>query len=193
MPSLPTHLVVAVALGQGAATESREDWRFWLAALGCSALPDLDVVGFHFGVRYGDLWGHRGLTHSLLAAAILGAAVGLLLGKNSRQRVFLSFLLTVVAASHGLLDAMTNGGLGVALFAPFDSHRYFLPWRPIEVSPIAVGRFASGGIAILGNEAKFVWLPALIVGLLLYLIRAGTENGRQGQDPEGSELGRFID
>jgi len=26
---------------------------------------------------------------------------------------------------------MTNGGLGVAYFSPFDNRRYFLPWPPI--------------------------------------------------------------
>jgi len=47
----------------------------------------------------------------------------------------------LATASHGLLDAMTDGGLGVAFFVPFDKHRYFLPWTPIRVSPIGVGRF----------------------------------------------------
>jgi hypothetical protein len=32
-----------------------------------------------------------------------------------------------VTASHGMLDAMTDGGLGVAFFAPFDNARYFFP------------------------------------------------------------------
>jgi hypothetical protein len=36
---------------------------------------------------------------------------------------------------------MTDGGLGAAFFAPFDNKRYFLPWRPIQVSPISVHRF----------------------------------------------------
>ena len=36
---------------------------------------------------------------------------------------------------HGLLDAMTDGGLGVAFFSPFDNRRYFLPWTPIRVIP----------------------------------------------------------
>jgi membrane-bound metal-dependent hydrolase YbcI (DUF457 family) len=39
---------------------------FWSAV---SLLPDLDVIGFSFGVRYANPWGHRGATHSL---AILG-------------------------------------------------------------------------------------------------------------------------
>jgi inner membrane protein len=49
----------------------------------------------------------------------------------------------VGAASHGILDAMTNGGLGVALLSPLDTTRYFRPWRPIQVSPISLRRFFS--------------------------------------------------
>ena len=36
---------------------------------------------------------------------------------------------------------MTDGGLGVAFFAPCDEMRYFLPWRPVMVSPIGVVEF----------------------------------------------------
>ena len=47
----------------------------------------------------------------------------------------------LATASHGLLDAMTDGGLGVAFFSPFDNRRYFLPWTPIRVSPIGIEPF----------------------------------------------------
>jgi inner membrane protein len=53
----------------------------------------------------------------------------------------LALFLFVVTASHGVLDAMTNGGLGVAFFAPFTSARYFLPFRPVQVSPISLAAF----------------------------------------------------
>jgi hypothetical protein len=31
---------------------------------------------------------------------------------------------------------MTDGGLGVAFFAPFDNHRYFLSWLLFEFLPL---------------------------------------------------------
>jgi inner membrane protein len=37
----------------------------------CSVLPDIDVVGFRFGVHHGDFLGHRRFTHSLVFAAVL--------------------------------------------------------------------------------------------------------------------------
>jgi inner membrane protein len=56
--------------------------------------------------------------------------------------------LFLATASHGVLDAMTDGGLGVAFFSPFDNRRYFLPWRPIVVSPISIARFFSGRVGV---------------------------------------------
>jgi inner membrane protein len=62
---------------------------------------------------------------------------------------------------------MTNGGLGVAFFAPFDDARYFLPWRPIPVSPISASRFfGERGLAIMRAEVLLIWLPAAILPLV---------------------------
>jgi len=41
----------------------------------CSVIPDLDAIGFRFGIHYGDFWGHRGFTHSLIFAALLAGLV----------------------------------------------------------------------------------------------------------------------
>ena len=54
--------------------------------------------------------------------------------------VIFSFLFASTL-SHGLVDMLTNGGLGVALLAPFDNGRYFFPFRPIEVSPLGIANF----------------------------------------------------
>lgn len=49
--------------------------RVWVTGALCSVIPDLDVIGFRFGVHYGDFWGHRGFTHSLLFAVFLSSLV----------------------------------------------------------------------------------------------------------------------
>jgi inner membrane protein len=141
----------------------------------CSVIPDIDVLGFRFGIRYGDFWGHRGFTHSLLFAALLASA-GFLIGFGrvepglSRLSAWVYFF--VATASHGFLDAMTDGGLGVAFFSPFDDHRYVLPWRPIHVSPIGVGRFFSErGLAVLLTELLWIWLPAALLAVSAWLLR----------------------
>ena len=172
MPTLFTHAVIAGSLGQAGRAEGRADWRFWFAAVVCSMLPDIDVLGFSMGIRYGDLWGHRGMTHSLLFAAALAAGATLLFWRADAGRWKLMLLLFVSTASHGFFDAMTNGGLGVAFFSPFDTRRYFLSWRPIPVSPIGAGRFFSAyGLYILVAEIVCVWVPMLIFAAVVWVVR----------------------
>ena len=168
--------MVGAALGQAAPERMRSDWRFWTAAILCSALPDVDVIGFSFGVQYGDLWGHRGMTHSILFAGLTGMVAALVLGGNRTHLLWNGSLLLAITASHGLLDAMTNGGLGIAFFSPFDTTRYFLPWQPILVSPIGAGRFLSArGVNVLLNEIVVVWVPMILIGLPLYTVRRRKE------------------
>src|SRR5215471_21834146 len=134
-----------------------------LAGVACSIIPDLDVIGFRFGIRYNHLLGHRGLTHSIIFAATLAALLAFTLLRNRAGVQFLPFLyLFLSTLSHALLDMLTNGGLGVALFAPLSGERYFFPWRPIAVSPISVTRFFTArGLRVLESELVVVWLPAL--------------------------------
>ncbi len=162
MASAFSHALVAVMVGK--AVPHREwSWRELVVGALCSVVPDLDVIGFNLGVQYGDVWGHRGLTHSLVFAVALS---GVLAGWGYRRKppaviggLFLYFFLCT--ASHGALDALTNGGLGVAFFSPFDTTRYFFPVRPVLVSPIGVDAFFNGdGFRVLASEAAWIWLPS---------------------------------
>jgi inner membrane protein len=84
-------------------------------------------------------------------------AIGLRL---RRRPVLLDALLAAfVVASHGVLDAMTTGGLGVEFFWPVDTHRYFLPWRFIPVAPLGARMFSARGLSVLLTEAV-LFLPA---------------------------------
>jgi len=171
MASAPTH--AAFALTIGLVLGSRRVGAATLAAgAACSALPDVDVVGFGFGIRYEDLLGHRGISHSLLFAVGLSLVVALALRVTGRSRAWACLYLFLCTASHGLLDAMTNGGLGVAFFAPVSSHRYFLPFRPIVVSPLSVGGFFSArGIRVLKSEAYWVWFPCAVLTIAVSILR----------------------
>ena len=74
MASAFSHGIVALAMGK--AFESKElSWRELSLGALCSALPDLDVMGFYFGIQYGDVWGHRGMTHSIVFAALLAGSL----------------------------------------------------------------------------------------------------------------------
>ncbi len=127
LASLLTHAFTAAVMSAGCYGAGVPLRVAGWAAL-CAMLPDADVLGLRLVIPYDHVLGHRGVTHSLLFAAALGLAAA---WREWRMAAFLA----AVTASHGLLDAMTNGGMGVAFFAPFSNHRYFLPWRPILVSP----------------------------------------------------------
>jgi inner membrane protein len=178
MPSLVSHPAVPLALAPLLPSELRSPGMIFLGVV-CSVLPDLDVVGFRFGVPYGHLLGHRGVSHSIAFAVFLSAFLAWLLpigAQSSPASRLIPFgFLFLSTLSHGLLDALTNGGLGVAFFAPFDNSRYFFPWRPIRVSPISLHAFLSAtGVRVFGSEAQWVWLPAVVVmGLLTWLRRSG--------------------
>ncbi len=169
-----SHVLIAGTLGVALGPKPAP-LRLWLLGAACSVLPDVDAVGFWMGVPYEHLLGHRGVTHSLAFAAAVGVlVVGVCFRGNEwvpdRRRLFLYFFLAT--ASHGLLDAMTNGGLGVAFFAPFDNQRYFFPFRPIEVSPISIrGFFTKRGAEILANELVWIWLPCMAAAAGFYLAR----------------------
>ncbi len=174
MASGLSHAVAALSIGT---CFYRRDIpkRVWIAGALCSVVPDLDVVGFRFGISYGDFWGHRGFTHSLLFAALLAGIVSSLGFRRlppGVSRFWIWSYLFLATASHGFLDAMTDGGLGVAFFSPFENHRYFLPWRPIRVSPIGFERFFSERcIAVLQSELLWIWLPAALLALSVWLMR----------------------
>ncbi len=119
-----------------------------LAWSALSLLPDADVLGFHFGIKYAAPWGHRGATHSIAFAvgvALLLATLAPLFRRNA-SRTFVFAVLVVT--SHPLLDTLTDGGLGCALAWPLDNHRYFAPWTPIPVAPIGRRFFTNAGLGV---------------------------------------------
>ena len=172
MPTVFSHPVVA--LGLSPFFRDKLPGKRWIAVGALlTVVPDFDTIGFRFGIAYGDLLGHRGLTHSLFFAALLAGALAAFV-KERRGALF--FYLFACMASHGVLDACTDGGLGVAFFAPFDDTRYFFPWRPIAVSPIGLRSFLTPrALAVLRSELLWVVAPAL----LLYLAGWAAFRGKE--------------
>ena len=164
-PAVP--LALAVAGGQQCVS-----WRLLLAGVGASVLPDADAIGLDLGIPYGHALGHRGFSHSIVFALLLGVAASMLCRKLRASRTAAFAMVFLSCASHDLLDALTSGGLGVAFFSPFSNHRYFLPWRPIAVSPLAVDYFFSDwGLRVLRSELLYVWVPCALLAGLGYIIR----------------------
>ena len=175
MASAFSHAFVGLALGQ-AYTRHRMPWHFWALSITCSIVPDADVLGFALGIPYASPLGHRGLSHSLCFAFVLSLCVVSLAFRQHvpYSRLWCSHVLYffVVTASHGVLDAMTDGGEGIAFLAPFDATRYFFPWQPVQVSPIGIGAFFSTrGLRILRTELIFIWLPTILFCAAVRLCR----------------------
>lgn len=171
MASAFSHIAIPLAINL-AAGRKYISGRLLSLGLFLSVVPDLDSIAFRFGIPYESQWGHRGFTHSLVFAG-LTAILLLPLGNFFRSRRRILFLMSFLSlASHGVLDAFTNGGLGVAFLWPFSTERYFFHWQVIEVSPISITRFfTESGLRVLGSEVYYIWLPSMIIGLGIFFVR----------------------
>jgi inner membrane protein len=175
-----THAVVGAAVLR-VLVPGRLPKRAWAAAGLLAAGPDLDAVGFWLGVPYESAWGHRGFTHSVVFAAVAAWLTLSCFGDRAptppsvpvpapRWRFWMA--LALAGASHGLLDMLTDGGLGVALWWPFSSGRFFFPTTPVAVSPLYPSDFLSEwGWAVVRNEAVWVLLPTAGVVVAAGLLR----------------------
>ena len=172
MPTIITHSVVAVSAAYGFSS-AKESWKLWILSIACSILPDADVVGYRWlYIPTYEFFGHRGFFHSPFFAALLSVFIVCIFYRkeeifsNQWWKYVLYFF--ILGSSHGLLDAFTNGGNGIALLSPLTNQRYFFPWTPIEVSPLSIRGFLSPrGLTVLMSELMWVWVPALFIVIFL--------------------------
>lgn len=143
--------------------------RFWFFAVLCATIPDIDYLWSSQSPQWDNMLAHRGITHSLAFALVLGAAVAWLgfpgsYWRGFRMRLWLAFSLAT--ATHGLLDAMTVYAGGVAYFAPFSAERYFLPWRPLAGPRQGWAEHSSKAAQVayvIGTELLCIWVPSLLL------------------------------
>ena len=162
-----SHAVVASSLGAAGAPERPMPARYWVTLAIVAAMPDADVIAFWLNVDRGHILSHRGLTHSLPFAAIVAALLVRLLFRGREWHASWARLWAiyfVAMASHGVLDAFTNGGQGIAFFAPLSARALACavaadpriadrrrrvpvgvrPARPAERNAVAVAAVAAG-------------------------------------------------
>jgi len=163
LPTILSHPAVAIGFRRWFGCERR----VFIAGTIGSILPDADVIGFAYGVRYASTFGHRGFTHSIFFAIVVSLIL-LLITRPQRPLAAFAFLF-LCTMSHALFDAMTTGGLGIAFFSPFSNHRYFFPWRPIRVSPIGPASLQRL-LPVFVSELKWVWLPMISAAIVRKLL-----------------------
>jgi len=147
------HIAVGLAAGRAYTPRGKPARDAMVLFSILSMWPDVDVVAFGLGIPYGAPFGHRGATHSILAALLVGAA-SVLVARRTRLPVAKTALFaTTVALSHPLLDTLTyGGGLGCALLWPFSSHRFWAPVRFIPIAPIGLGMLSPTGLSVVMAE-----------------------------------------
>ncbi len=79
MVTIISHPAVPLAIGLGCG-QPVISWRLLAVGMVCAVLPDLDVLAFRLDIPYGHDFGHRGFSHSLLFALLIGMA-GVILGR----------------------------------------------------------------------------------------------------------------
>lgn len=171
MPSIFGHTLAGLAIS-AAFTGGRPSRRTWLLASACAVAPDLDWFTAFLPLAEGSGLAHRGMSHSLVAAGLLTVAA-MLIGFRSRLRSPHPWACLAAASfSHGLLDACTFGGTGVAFLLPFSDARFVCAWQPMFVSPIPLsGRLLDWLLFSLGTEALWIGIPALLAFALPRALR----------------------
>jgi inner membrane protein len=153
-------------------TGEKVSLRFVLLSVICPAIPDIDVLAFHFGIPYEHFFGHRGFFHSPFFALVVSLLVVALFFRGGRRwsgrRLFLLAWFFVLTASNGFLDAFTHGGLGVAFLSPLSNHRYLFSWTPIQAAPFG---FAEQKIQAMADEFIWILFPTLLVWLVVWVCR----------------------
>lgn len=166
MSSMFGHAVAGLTLS-AAFTRGRPPRRVCIVAMACALAPDLDWFTGVLPIGEGHSLAHRGLSHSLVAAALITAAAMLIAFRDRLGSPRIWLCMAAATLSHGLLDAWTFGGTGVAFLAPFSDVRYVAHWQPLFVSPIPLsGRLLAWLLLSLGTELVWVGLPGLAVFLL---------------------------
>ena len=162
MATILTHPIIPLGIGLLASRE-QIPWRLVFVGMLCAILPDADVLAFKFGIEYSSPFGHRGFTHSFLFAAVIASVFSIYAKTLQAERMIVWLFCFVATASHPILDAFTNGGLGVAFYWPLSDQRYFFAPGFIEVSPIGLRNFLSErGLTVLQSELQWIWLPCTV-------------------------------
>jgi len=145
-------VALAVAVGPRAV-----GWRLTLAGAACAVLPDADFALYLLRIdTYSGTYGHRGFSHSIGFALLVGLLGALLAPAGGRRRAFVGAFLALCTLSHPLIDGLFDRGICNAWLWPVDGSRLCLPWRPIPMQGVPLF-----GLGRLGQELVWIGLPLL--------------------------------
>ena len=180
MPTVITHallpLIGAAAVGPPVST------RLAVAGMACAILPDADLISRWFDIPHTADLGHRGATHTILFALLMGALGAGGAASFRTSRAWAAGFLFLATLSHPLADMLTDGGKGIMLFWPLSDKRFRWLVHPVDVSPIGVRSLINGTLDdILLSELVWLVLPALLLAVLYRLVRRPYIDSGKGQ------------
>jgi inner membrane protein len=151
--------------GRAHGAENRRASLGLMAGFGALAmLPDADVVPVALGLPDVGLFGHRGLTHSLLFALVVAVGAALAAKRLGWRPLYTGFFVFLAVGSHGPLDALTYDSRGVPLLWPIYGAPIASPWRPIPVAPTGLAFMSARGLEVALVELIY-FLPMLLLSL----------------------------
>src|SRR5262249_48065730 len=128
-------------------------------------LPDADVIAVVLGGPDHGALGHRGASHSLCIAVVVGALCALVARRVGWPVLRTAIAGTLAVASHGVLDAFGAGGRRIPLLWPFSDARFMSPWRVLPDAPRGFRLLSSrSGLLELAIEFLF-FLPVTLAAL----------------------------
>lgn len=138
-----------------------------LAMVFAAMAPDLDGL-MHplFNVAKESIYGHRGFTHSLFAALLVGALSAAFHRHLKVQPLTAAVAVGASMASHGLMDMMTSSGKPVAYLWPLTSLRIFADWRPLPGTPNAPS-FIREVLSRIVPETLHIILPLFVAAIVV--------------------------
>jgi inner membrane protein len=189
LASAVSHFVIGATIalpftGVSAINKTVRPVGLMLAAGVLAVAPDLDTV-FYGIIPYAHFLGHRGFVHSPFFSFLFAVILASIIYGVSRTLGFRAYLgiiaaFTLALASHGVLDAMTDAGLGVMLLYPFSEERFFLPWRPFYAPPIKLSSISYSKVQTMIKSELPIVLSCLAVAgtirLVLWLISSKRES-----------------
>lgn len=154
MPSPVGHALGGIAIGWCAVR--RPEWRAAAVLAAVAVAPDLDLL-------VGD---HRGISHSIGAAILAGAAAGIL-----TRRASWALAVALAWSSHVALDWLSNdtrAPVGVMALWPFTADYYK---APLEIFPPVSRRYRVAAFWL--HNLKALVVELLVLGpLTLLAVRA---------------------
>jgi inner membrane protein len=163
--SLLGHIAIGAVVGRGTTGQGEPAEVLAPRILGLAALamlPDLDLA-LHELIPQSTLFEHRGPSHSLAVALLVGLVVGLVvLGTGDGHPVKWAVIATVVVASHGVMDAFGQSPLGVELLWPISDVRLLAPWQVLPNPMLGRPVFANFVVPVALELVLFLpaWLYA---------------------------------